>query len=128
MQLKRLKEAVYFDVGGFFLSIYFFNSIFAVIFYYFLTLCRSLYDNCTPLRHRKRLQTRNIGLTWVNVQHSMKPLFLLGVEPASKFSKKRAWQDLNFQTKWLAGRGDLFQGIAVFTLENLVKSEIVNDK
>ena len=53
----------------------------------------------------------------------------VGVELPTKFSKKGAWQDLNFQ-RGLAGKegSNFFQGGLQFLQKKQLKSEIFNGK
>ena len=51
-----------------------------------------------------------------------------GVEPPIKFSKKVAWQDLNFYRGLLVKRGWLFIGWLKFSHKKKLKSVIPNDK
>ena len=40
----------------------------------------------------------------------------------------QAWQDLNFERGLLEKRGNFFQGVAIFTIKNKLKSELFDDK
>ena len=52
-----------------------------------------------------------------------------GFEPPTKFSKRAAWQDLNFEVG-VAGKGGVtfFRGVAILQKNKKLKSEIFNDK
>ena len=60
----------------------------------------------------------------------MGPLFLQGVEPPTKFSKRGCLTgpQLLEGRCWRRGRGDFFQGGCNFHIKNKLKSVIFNDK